>query len=195
MEIYQLTFSTLSLPFSRIEEIKPHPISWVWAHMTWVKCPIIPAACVSCVSVEKWFAASSVMYLTWKLYLNSLPTTTHSFKRYWISCINVSRAIQLPQHTTCQPYGRQQHFLVQFCVCFAMHSFDRRRETCLYVCCGREDLRIDQPNCKEQRTASIYIVVNNTQFEYDCKNLLRRSKSTTVVQLLPDHHSNGFFSY
>ena len=80
MAIYQLTISTLSLPFSRIEEIKPHPISWVWAHMTWVKCPIIPAACVSCVSVEKWFAASSVMYLTWKLYLNSLPTTTHSFE-------------------------------------------------------------------------------------------------------------------
>ena len=73
----------------------------------------------------------------------------------------MSRAIQLPHRTTCQPYGRQQHFLVQFCVCFAMHSFDRRRETCLYVCCGREDLRIDQPNCIEQRTKSC---VNNTQF-------------------------------
>ena len=73
----------------------------------------------------------------------------------------MSRAIQLPHRTTCQPYGRQQHFLVQFCVCFAMHSFDRRRETCLYVCCGREDLRIDQPNCIEQRRTSI---LNNTQF-------------------------------
>ena len=161
MEIYQLTISTLSLPFSRIEEIKPHPISWVWAHMTWVKCPIMPAACVSCVSVEKWFAASSVIYLTWKLYMNSWITTTDSLSQR-ISCINVSRAIQLPHRTTCQPYGRQQHFLVQFCVCSAMHSFDRRKETYLYACCGREDLHIDQPNCIEQRRTSI---LNNTRFQ------------------------------
>ena len=42
-----------------------------------------------------------------------------------------------------------------------MHSFDRRKETHLYVCCGREDLRIDQPNCIEQRTKSF---VNTTRF-------------------------------
>ena len=72
----------------------------------------------------------------------------------YYSRINMTRAIQSPQRTTCQPYGRQQHFLVQFCVCQSMHSFDRRKETHLYVCCGREDLRIDQPNCIEQRTKS-----------------------------------------